>query len=95
VKILNKIFNMFKSNELTTKTKKEVGYFLQLSKTTDLNGEVVTISTNLPVGATEDEIVYELLKIGGATRMQMIHNNELKLNSKIKGEKIDERGNNN
>jgi hypothetical protein len=42
------------------------GYLIQFSKQTAMTGEVVTINTNLPVGATQKDLGDELIKIGSA-----------------------------
>lgn len=42
------------------------GYLIQFSKQTAMAGEMVTINTNLPRGATEQEIGDEIVKLGNA-----------------------------
>lgn len=42
------------------------GYLIQFTKQTAMAGEMVTINTNLPQGASEEEIGNEIIKLGNA-----------------------------
>jgi hypothetical protein len=52
------------------------GYLIQFSKQTSMLGEMITINTNLPFGATREEISAELVKIGNALNARMEALNE-------------------
>jgi hypothetical protein len=55
---------------------KKPGYLIQFNKQTSQLGEVVSISTNLPEGATQEELGMELTKIGRALDARMRALNE-------------------
>ncbi len=42
------------------------GYLIQFSKQTAMAGEMITINTNLPKGASLEEISTEVIKLGDA-----------------------------
>lgn len=42
------------------------GYLIQFTKQTAMAGEMVTINTNLPRGASEEDIGAEIVKLGNA-----------------------------
>ena len=60
------------------------GYLIQFSKQTAMLGEVITINTNLPLGATQEQIGEELAKIGSALdhRMRVLNKDVLKRTGK-------------
>ena len=47
------------------------GYLIQFTKLTSQLGEQITINTNLPKGATQEEIGNELIKLGHAMDNRM------------------------
>ena len=61
-----------------------VGYLISYSKQTAALGEVVQIQTNLPEGATAEDIGNELTKLGSSldTRMRSLNNDVLKRTGK-------------
>lgn len=52
------------------------GYLITFSKQTSQMGEVIQINTNLPVGASKDEIGKELQKIAGALEYRLSEKNK-------------------
>lgn len=55
-------------------------YLIQVQKQTAMTGEIVTISTNMPKGTTEDELKAEVSKITSAIdhRMEEVNKHILK-----------------
>lgn len=50
---------------------KDIGYNLTVSKQTAMTGEVIQITTNLHIGASQDELTAEIQKITGALDSRM------------------------
>ena len=55
---------------------KKPGYLINFQKQTSMLGEAVTITFNLPEGATEDEITQEIIKCGNVLHRRMLALNE-------------------
>lgn len=64
---------------MSEEVKEKPGYLIVFNKQTSMLGEVVSITTNLPTGATQDEIGAELVKLGNALDDRMRALNKLVL----------------
>jgi len=66
------------------------GYLISFNKQTSQLGEVIQISTNLPVGSTQEEISNELYKIANALESRLATKNKEVI--KETGKKLSELG---
>ena len=69
---------------------KKPQYLIQFSKQSGMAGEVITINTNLPYGATQEDLDNEIIKIGNAMDARTRSINEAVL--KRTGKTLDELG---